>query len=274
MQRHVRCLSPMMRLLSFDPDGTLSWEEFTKDDIPPYAILSHTWGAEEVTFADLTNGCARNKAGYRKISFCGEQAARDKLRYFWVDSCCIDKSSSAELSEAINSMFRWYQQSEICYVYLCDVYASSPIIDAGTSRSERTGILRKSRWFTRGWTLQELLAPSLVILYSAKHKRLGDKISLAPVISDITGIPQSALRGRSLEKFNFSDRMSWAEHRQTTRDEDSAYCLLGIFNVFLSPIYGEGKQHAMRRLRNEIDQISALGKPLTPLLVVLANNRG
>ncbi|KAH6719559.1 heterokaryon incompatibility protein-domain-containing protein [Leptodontidium sp. MPI-SDFR-AT-0119] len=110
-----------MRLLHLDGGGNPSLTEFFEDDIPEYAILSHRWEAEEVTFKDMTDGTNRIKAGYGKIYFCGEQARRDGLEYFWVDTCCIDKSSSAELSEAINSMFRWYQKAARCYVYLSDV---------------------------------------------------------------------------------------------------------------------------------------------------------
>jgi hypothetical protein len=110
-----------MRLLQSDGDGNLSLTEFFEDDIPEYAILSHRWGAEEVTFRDLINGTSKVKAGYGKIHFCGEQTRRDGLQYFWVDTCCINKSNSTELAEAINSMFYWYQYATKCYVYLPDV---------------------------------------------------------------------------------------------------------------------------------------------------------
>lgn len=112
-----------MRLLRVEDDGGFGLDEYFGEDIPQYAILSHTWGAsdEEVTFRDLKEGTGKSKAGYRKLTFCAKQAAKDKLRYFWVDTCCIDKSSSAELSEAINSMFAWYHDSFVCYAYLWDV---------------------------------------------------------------------------------------------------------------------------------------------------------
>jgi hypothetical protein len=111
-----------MRLLQSNDDGNLSLTEFFESAIPNFAILSHRWGTDEVTFKDLTDGTSKSKAGgYSKIQFCGEQARRDGLKYFWVDTCCIDKSSSAELSEAINSIFRWYQKAARCYVYLSDV---------------------------------------------------------------------------------------------------------------------------------------------------------
>ena len=123
-----------MRLLRSESGGELALVDFFGKDVPPYAILSHTWGADdqEVTFEDLSRNSGKRKTGYRKIRLCGEQAAKEGLGYFWVDSCCIDKSSSSELSEAINSMFRWYKGSKICYVYLYDV---SVISTAGTVNS-------------------------------------------------------------------------------------------------------------------------------------------
>jgi hypothetical protein len=247
-----------MRLLSLDSHGNLAWAEFTQDRLPPYAILSHTWGAEEVTFADLINGHAQNKAGYRKVVFCGEQAARDKLQHFWVDSCCIDKRSSAELTKAINSMFRYYRGAVKCYVYLSDVSCSA----SNVSQSVWEADFRKSRWFTRGWTLQELLAPAQVEFYSCQHQRLDDKESLNPLIHDITGIPVDALRGQPLDSFSIEERMKWTSGRQTTEDEDRAYCLLGIFNIFMPLIYGEGKDSALRRLQRELDGIPATGMAL------------
>jgi hypothetical protein len=110
-----------MRLVEYNNDGEFSLATFVGDDVPRYAILSHRWGEEEVTFKDLTDSTGKNKAGYGKIQFCGEQARRNGLQYFWVDTCCIDKSNSTELAEAINSMFRWYRDATRCYVYLSDV---------------------------------------------------------------------------------------------------------------------------------------------------------
>jgi hypothetical protein len=245
-----------MRLLSLDSHGNVAWNEFTQDRLPPYAILSHTWETEEVTFADMVNGHAQSRAGYRKITFCGEQAARDGLKYFWVDSCCINKESSAELTEAINTMFRWYHGAVKCYVYLSDVSTSA----SNASQAVWEADFRKSRWFTRGWTLQELLAPVCVEFYSCQHQRLGNKESLCLLIRDITRIPVEALRGHPLDAFSNEERMRWAEGRQTTKDEDGAYCLLGIFNVFMPLIYGEGKDSALRRLQRELDGLPATGR--------------
>ena len=138
-------------------------KDFVGDSqIPPYAILSHTWGAdsEEVTFSDFVNGSGRGKSGYEKIKFCGEQAEHDGLQHFWVDTCCIDKSNLNELTTAVNSMFRWYQNAARCYVYLSDVSIRSR--DGQSVHLDWESAFRNSRWFTRGWTLQELLAPKIV----------------------------------------------------------------------------------------------------------------
>jgi hypothetical protein len=253
-----------MRLLRRSNTGELSFSRnfVGKDTIPPYAILSHTWGAdvEEVTFEDLIKGIGKDKLGYNKISFCGEQAKQDDLEYFWVDTCCINKADFTELSEAINSMFRWYRDADRCYVYLSDV--SSSVFDT----SEESNLwpwesdFRKSRWFTRGWTLQELLAPSSVEFFSRERKRLGNKRSLIQQIHEITGVANLALRGAPLSQFGVDERLSWIERRQTKIEEDKAYSLLGVFDIHIPLIYGEGRKNAFKRLREEID------KPLKGLL--------
>jgi hypothetical protein len=242
-----------MRLLQYTNDGDFSLTEFFENDIPKYAILSHRWGAEEVTFADLLNSTGKSKAGYSKIRFCGEQTRRDKLHYFWVDTCCIDKSNNTELAEAINSMFRWYREATKCYVYLPDV--SRPRSDS-TDGSNKPWELtfRKSEWFTRGWTLQELIAPASVDFFSEEGKLLGNKASLERHICEITGIPVNALRGSPLPDFSVAERMSWAAGRVTYRKEDKAYSLFGIFGVFLPIIYGEGQEHAFQRLQEAVNK--------------------
>jgi len=248
-----------MRLLSLQGDGGVSMtSQLLDEDIAQhrYAILSHTWGkdSDEVTFEDILEGSGRDKAGYDKIKFCGEQAARDGLHYFWVDTCCIKKSSDAELSEAINSMFRWYQGAARCYVYLPDVPRRVDMGDEPNSRSTWKLAFRKSRWFTRGWTLQELLAPEFVEFFSKEKERLGDKESLKQLLNDITGIPLEALQGCHLSRFPINERMSWAVKRETKRKEDEAYSLLGIFNIHMPLIYGEGKENAFFRLKEEIEK--------------------
>lgn len=240
-----------MHLLKLNSDGKPCLTRFTAGNIPRYAILSHTWEADdqEVTYQDIIDGTGNSKLGFGKIRFCGDQARKDGLQYFWVDSCCINKSSSAELQEAINSMFRWYQNAAKCYVYLSDVSVGK---HSRSSQSLWHSAFGKSRWFTRGWTLQELLAPSSVDFFSREGKRLGDKESLEVQIQYITGIAVQALQGNSLSEFTVDERMSWAAERETTIEEDQAYCLLGIFDIYLPLIYGEGKDNAFRRLRKEI----------------------
>jgi hypothetical protein len=246
----------IMRLLERNNAGELSLtKDFVGNDIPEYAMLSHTWGAdtEEVTFKDLMDGTGKGKPGYKKIYFCGEQARRDGLQYFWVDTCCIDKSSSAVLSEAIISMFRWYHNAAKCYVYLSDI--SRPAFDVNKfNQLPWESAFRKSRWFTRGWTLQELLAPASVEFFSKDWEQLGDKKSLERHIHEITGIPVKALQGSPLSNFSVTERLLWAEKRNTTREEDKAYSLLGIFNIQMPPLYGEGRENAFKRLREEIDK--------------------
>ncbi|CAH0021814.1 unnamed protein product [Clonostachys rhizophaga] len=241
-----------MRLLQLQ-NGVLSLTKNFDDDIPPYAILSHTWGEDdqEVTLRDVVQGKAKGKEGYRKIQFCGKQATSDGLHYFWVDACCIDKSSSAELQESLNSMFRWYQNAAKCYVYLADVPRKAEVDDL--RRADWKLDLRTSRWFRRGWTLQELLAPSIVDFYSSNGERLGDKTSLESLLSEITEIPAPALRNNQLSTFSVEERMLWIKHRDTKKAEDMAYSLFGIFDVQIPLLYGEGKEKAFGRLRREID---------------------
>jgi hypothetical protein len=240
-----------MRLLTRDKNGELNLTEDPFDIIPPYAILSHTWSenaAEEVTFEDMKKGTGKGKAGYHKIEFCAEQAERDGLQYFWVDTCCTDKSTSHELQASINSMFRWYRDAARCYVYLSDVSRADDQSDLSWKLA-----FEKSRWFTRGWTLQELLAPASVEFFSQERTRLGDKGSLEKQIHEQTGIPILALQGTHLSEFTVDERFLWAETRHTTLAEDGAYCLQGIFGVLMPLLYGEGRDNALRRLRKEID---------------------
>ncbi|KAH8724693.1 heterokaryon incompatibility protein-domain-containing protein [Phaeosphaeriaceae sp. PMI808] len=245
-----------MRLLQCLPSGNFQLISFDDDDrAPRYAILSHTWTeGQEVTYRDFIDGTGRHKTGFEKIRFCSKLAAVDGLQYFWVDTCCIDKSTSDELSTAINSMFKWYRRATKCYVYLSDVCVPEQVSDAAAFQITWTDAFRRSRWFTRGWTLQELLAPASVEFFSNEGKRLGSKISLEQEIHTITKIPVSVLRGQDLSDVSVDGRMSWAASRVTTIREDRVYCLLGIFGVFLPLIYGEGEAHARRRLEEEIQK--------------------
>jgi hypothetical protein len=253
-----------MHLLHRKADGKLSLTDvLVGGQIPPYAILSHTWGQDrdEVTFDDITEGTGKDKPGYEKIGFCEEQARQDGLQYFWIDTCCINKKDDAELARSINSMFHWYWKATRCYVYLHDVETRKGKTGENSTESWELDF-RKSRWFTRGWTLQELLAPASVEFFSRQRKRLGNKISLRQQIYEITNIPCSALEGNPLSYFGVNERLRWVQHRQTKLEEDKAYSLLGIFGVYILPLYGEGIASAFKRLQEEIDKLEICMKDL------------
>jgi hypothetical protein len=231
-----------MRLINVE---TLAIESFFSNPPPPYAILSHTWEDGEVLFEEFSHPEVKLKPGYQKILSSCAQAKADGHRYIWVDTCCIDKRSSAELSEAINSMFVWYHEAVVCYAFLSDVNSLSTMGDA--------------RWFTRGWTLQELIAPVNVRLFDADWNFLGTRDGLSRRISIITRIDEQALLSAQGVHFvrstSVAKRMSWAATRTTTRVEDMAYCLLGLFNVSMAFLYGE-RNAAFRRLQEEIIRTS------------------
>ena len=225
-----------MRLLD---TTTIKLSEFFDADIPPYVILSHTWGKNDVTFQDLGRVRSEGPQAYSKIAACCALASSRGFKWVWIDTCCIDKSSSAELSEAINSMFRWYWDSKECYAYLEDV---------SIDNMDQFG---SSRWFTRGWTLQELLAPSNLYFYDKSWTNLGSKQDLRKAIALATNIP-----AWTVEYFNpgfesAAAKMSWASKRQTSRVEDTAYCLMGLFDINMPLLYGEGGK-AFTRLQHEI----------------------
>jgi hypothetical protein len=229
-----------MRLLN---THTIKLKEFLGKP-PPYAILSHTWGEEEVLFHDIQNDTAETKKGFAKIKALCEKAKEHQYDWVWIDTCAIDKTSSAELSEAINSMYQWYQQAIICYAYLDD-FTEAPLphnIDS---------LMKQSRWFTRGWTLQELLVPRTILFYSQNWKKIGTKIDLAKTISDITRIPEIVLTTGDMSSIDIGQKFSWASDRVTTRKEDIAYCLMGLFDVNMPLLYGEGDK-AFMRLQEQI----------------------
>jgi hypothetical protein len=282
-----------MRLLH---TGTLEFETFF-GEAPLYAILSHTWEVDEVLYEDARHGGEElrrcKKAALSKVLMAAQIARQENLDYIWIDTCCIDKSSSAELSDAINSMFKWYECAFVCYSYLSDY------VDSEGQNGEK---LEKSRWFSRGWTLQELIAPIEVEFYDATWTLFGSRHGLSEEIARITGIDKSLLQrkhdvfpevcwhddnessilrtcpdcraalvqgaqslgyrskdmvwegeiSRLLGGYGISSRMSWAARRSTTRAEDIAYCLLGIFDVNMPLLYGEGGVRAFRRLQQEI----------------------
>lgn len=239
-----------MRLIN---TKTLKLEEFDDGGAPPYAILSHTWGPdfEELTFSDVKNGTT-DKPGIGSIKFreCCRQAQEESLDYAWIDTCCIDKTNLVELGEAINSMFRWYSLATVCYAYLSDV-------PAGDDSSAIGSKFRTSRWFKRGWTLQELLAPKHLRFYNAEWLLIGTKGSRCTVIQEITHVPRQILLGvAELRTASVAQRMSWAAQRSTKRAEDLAYCLLGIFGITMPMIYGEGGREAFFRLQEQIMKTS------------------
>lgn len=238
------CLN--MRLLH---SKTLEFEEFFDSDIPKYAILSHRWEGKEMSFQEFQDDNKRAHPGFAKIQSCCSIAQRRKLDWVWIDICCIDKKSSAELTEAINSMYRWYEKAVECYAYLNDFSLAGPdqVKDWKATRMS----FQKSAWFTRGWTLQELLAPYTVIFFDRAWNSFGSKDSLAAEVSSITGIEVDHLTLARTRSVTVAQKMSWASKRKTSRIEDIAYCLLGIFDVNMPLLYGEGMK-AFMRLQLEI----------------------
>lgn len=239
---------------------TLELEHVLDHEATEYAILSHTWEDGEVTFQEFRDGheVARAKKGWRKIEgFCGivRLYGGGRLRYAWVDTCCIDKTSSAELSEAINSMYRWYADSAVCYAYLWDLAprgGSSHVNDGDQEKKGLVDDLFQCRWWSRGWTLQELIAPDKLVFLDRDFNHRGTKVSLHSKISEETSIEKKILLHRKpLDSVHVARRMSWAATRQTTRTEDAAYSLMGIFDINMPLLYGEGGK-AFLRLQEEI----------------------
>lgn len=271
-----------MRLLN---SKTLEFREFFDSDIPEYAILSHRWGPDEASFQDFERGLEHTRKGFSKIKQCCKEAWNDRIDWAWIDTCCIDKKSSAELTEAINSMYNWYKNAAICYVYLGDVLLEDDgfghvLWEDDSYELHQTSMerFRRSLWFTRGWTLQELLAPRFVKIFDKIWRFIGSRDCLLNEISSITGIEPEYLQQESESQgpkpctkswdcrgympewcFNSSGqreasvatKMSWASKRQTSRVEDTAYCLLGLFSVNMPLLYGEGRK-AFIRLQHEI----------------------
>ncbi|KAK1829298.1 heterokaryon incompatibility protein-domain-containing protein [Podospora conica] len=253
-----------MRLINLN---TRKLESFFGNSIPPYAILSHTWGNdnEELSFADIQRDDPPAIHSI-KVAGCLRQARRDGLRHAWIDTCCIDKTNSVELNEAINSMFRWYEEAKVCYVYLAE--CTNPVLP-----EDEPGKLPHSSWFRRGWTLQELVAPKELRVYDQMWHLIGDRRAIAPSLSRLTGIPIAFLaKYRPLREASVAQRMSWASSRVTKREEDIAYCLLGIFGITMTMNYGEQGTRAFQRLQRKIldeiddDSILAwgLGSPAGP----------
>lgn len=251
-----------MRLLN---TTTLELKTFT-GQYPEYAILSHTWGYQEAPLEVFlpTRRWQRpaawlRKRRYPKVVDSCHLAKSQGYDWIWIDTCCIDKSSSTELSEAINSMYGYYEKSAVCFAYLADVD-----VDMSSPKQELADALTESRWFTRGWTLQELIAPSSVEFFNKSWAVIGNKTSLSSHLEDITSIPaaifspswynlcKGGLARQSLHLLSVAQKLSWASSRRTTRAEDLAYCLMGLFDVHMPLLYGEGEKKAFTRLQAEI----------------------
>ena len=224
--------------------------EFGDDEATKYAILSHRWTMQEVDYAEIIElakmaveerNKIRRRDGYRKILQSCEQAQKDGYQWLWVDTCCIDKQSSAELSEAINSMYWWYENAEVCYAYLHDLH--DPQFPPASDNERHHDFNGWPEWFSRGWTLQELIAPSNIQFFNKNWQRIGDKKMLAPTLAGITGIPERILVfGLCGNRPCVAQIMSWAAHRTTTRVEDRAYSLMGLLDVNMPMLYGEGEK--------------------------------
>ena len=232
-----------------------------------YAILSHRWCDVEVSLKEFSTYQSGEKTGYgwTKIQRACEIAAANKFQWIWIDTCCIDKDSSAELTEAINSMFQWYQKAQVCYVFLRDVQSIDELLHAVPNnpvfraRSQKVAFyedeFKKSEWFRRGWTLQELLAPRQLQFFGGDFRCIGSRAELAGLISAASGIDklyvEQPLSSNVLQDLSIAERMRWASKRETTKEEDMAYCLLGLFDVNMPLLYGEGKK-AFIRLQLEL----------------------
>ncbi|KAK4450278.1 heterokaryon incompatibility protein-domain-containing protein, partial [Podospora aff. communis PSN243] len=237
---------------------TLSLETFSWTLAPNFVILSHTWEPDdEVSYQEMAAASdnvahpARWKSGFRKIEKTCELARAEGYYFVWIDTCCIDKSSSAELSEAINSMFRWYRGATICYAYLADLPAHRSRNPISSSLQEQ---LPRCRWFTRGWCLQELIAPRDIVFFNSSWESIGRKTdpNIKRLLSQITRIDEKVLTNPAvLPSLPVAQKMSWAADRETTRPEDMSYCLLGIFDINMPMLYGEGTK-AFQRLQEEI----------------------
>lgn len=230
-------------------------EELRHQQRTPYVIISHVWRKKEVIYEDMVQF---NKLEASKSREKPESAAKivgacktvlryynKKVEHLWLDTVCIDKKDPTELSMSINSMYRWYKEAEVCFAYLDDY----PTMEVP--------IFTQSKWFTRGWTLQELVAPRKVIFFDKDWKEIGDKISLQTSLTRQTKISGNyLLHLHDVSHASVSQRMSWFSGRITTVSEDTAYSLLGLFGVNMPLLYGEGKERAFRRLQEEIMKYS------------------
>jgi GTP-binding protein EngB required for normal cell division len=254
----------MIRLLYQKPDGTFAFFSPRRRENHEYGMLSHVWQIDEedeVTYQDILDNTGHTKLGYRKLQLCADWARHDGIRYFWCDTCCINQASSVEQNEAITCMFQWYAGAKRCWVYLKDVTRS---IDNEPNVHWKSQFQRSS-WFTRGWTLQELLAPPSVHFYSDDSAPLGDRNSLCEEISNRAAIPEEVIRNPSTRNnYSFEERMKWSQNRDTRFEEDGAYCLMGLWGVRFTPDYGESEVSAFQRLKKAIDKKAQAETPSLP----------
>ena len=247
-----------MRLLN---TNHLCFREFLEYEVPEYAILSHRWIGEEVSFHEFNDPDVQQSGRFSKILNCRSLARSQGYQWVWIDTCCIDKKSSAELSEAINSMFDWYRNASVCYVYLADVPSALSFAQ-----------FRQSAWFTRGWTLQELLAPAYLLFLDCHWCSIGSLSRLPhdqaryddtdPLLNEISSATRistndllSVYYPHFLAELSVAKNMSWLAGRYTSRKEDLAYCMLGLCRVNMPLLYGEGYK-AFQRLQMEIIRTS------------------
>ena len=250
---------------------TGKFEKFNDPRTVKYAILSHVWAKEgleprqppeqdhqdviRIQKSSSTDNVLTDDNLSKKISEACKRAKEDGYDYLWIDTCCIDKTSSAEISETLNAMFRYYSVAQVCYVLLVETFTCHPrqlkryLCDPAEWKKETFSV---DTWHSRGWTLQELIAPRNVHFLSHEWGFIGSKSDLADGLERITGVPAGVLRFElQLDDISIAQRMSWASRRLTTRPEDEAYCLMGIFGVSMPTLYGEGRK-AFRRLQEEI----------------------
>ncbi|KAK7460466.1 hypothetical protein VKT23_009187 [Stygiomarasmius scandens] len=225
---------------------TLKLVQLEENSTPPsYAILSHRWmHEEEITFEEIQKDGedTKSKFGYRKIQAACVQARRDGLCYLWVDTCCIQHGDQDDVKNNIRSMYAFYQNAEVCYAYLVDVYELS---DFGNSE-----------WFHRGWTLQELLAPRSLKFYDSGWNFIGSSVKLQKEIHAATGIPLKVLSGEvSIRDVDLEERMVWSIERETTKPQDQIYCLLGLLRITMDPDYNEDIRMAVERLKKLFEQV-------------------